>query len=124
MTPAQQAAQDERTEDDRRNGSYQATQNTTAPLSGFMTRLMAQELPIMDSTSRQRVYDILREYDGTIRIGTVKPIPICISSVADLNNYQPVPYEEGCDGYNRVMEKLNGTYSGPNVTPGYNYSKE
>ena len=68
--------------------------------------------------------EILREYDGTIRIGTVKPIPICISSVADLNNYQPVPYEEGCDGYNRVMEKLNGTYSGPNVTPGYNYSKE
>ncbi|MGV3071042.1 hypothetical protein ACEE90_01120 [Corynebacterium phoceense] len=83
MTPAQQAAQDERTEDDRRNGSYQATQNTTAPLSGFMTRLMAQELPIMDSTSRQRVYDILREYDGPV-IETQEELPKEIRDLMDL----------------------------------------
>ena len=68
--------------------------------------------------------EILRAYDGTISIGAITPIPICISSVSDRNNYQPVPYEEGCEGYIRVMEKLSGTYSGPNVTPGYDYSKE
>lgn len=68
--------------------------------------------------------EILREYDGTITIAAIRPIPICISSVSDRNNYQPVPYEEGCEGYIRVMEKLEGTYSGPNVTPGYDYSKE
>ena len=68
--------------------------------------------------------EILREYDGTITIAAIHPIPICISSVSDRNNYQPVPYEEGCEGYIRVMEKLEGTYSGPNVTPGYDYSRE
>ena len=68
--------------------------------------------------------EILREYDGAITIAAINPIPICISSVSDRNNYQPVPYEEGCEGYIRVMEKLEGTYSGPNVTPGYDYSRE
>ncbi len=64
--------------------------------------------------------EILRDPDGTIRLGQMHKIPICISSVSDRNNYQPIPYEEGSEGYNRVMEKLNGTYNGPNVTPGYN----
>ena len=67
---------------------------------------------------------ILREYDGTIRFGELTIIPICISSVSDRNNYQPTPYPEGSEAYNRVLEKLEGTYSGPNVTPGYDYSKE
>ena len=68
--------------------------------------------------------NIVRESDGTISLGETEIVPICISSVSDRNNYQPVPYEEGSDAYNRVLEKLNGTYAGPNVTPGYDYSKE
>ena len=68
--------------------------------------------------------EILREYDGTVRFGELTIIPICISSVSDRNNYQPTPYPEGSEAYNRVLEKLEGTYSGPNVTPGYDYSKE
>ena len=67
---------------------------------------------------------IIRDPDGTIRMGDLIIIPICISSVADRNNYQPTPYPVDSDAYNRVLEKLNGTYSGPNVTPGYDYSKE
>ena len=67
--------------------------------------------------------EILRHHDGTVRVGGLNTIPICISSVSDRNNYQPVPYEEGSDGWTRVMEKLEGTYSGPNVTPGYDYSR-
>ena len=67
---------------------------------------------------------VIREYDGTIRFGELTIIPICISSVSDRNNYQPTPYPEGSEAYNRVLEKLEGTYSGPNVTPGYDYSKE
>ena len=68
--------------------------------------------------------NIIRESDGTISLGETVIVPICISSVSDRNNYQPVPYEADSDAYNRVLEKLNGTYSGPNVTPGYDYSKE
>ena len=67
---------------------------------------------------------VIREYDGTIRFGELTIIPICISSVSDRNNYQPTPYPEDSEAYNRVLEKLQGTYSGPNVTPGYDYSKE
>ena len=67
---------------------------------------------------------VIREYDGTVSLGELTIIPICISSVADRNNYQPTPYPEGSEAWKRVLEKLNGTYSGPNVTPGYDYSKE
>ena len=67
---------------------------------------------------------IIRDPDGTVRIGETVIVPICISSVSDRNNYQPIPYPEDSEGYARVLEKLNGTYSGPNVTPGYDYSKE
>ena len=67
---------------------------------------------------------VIRDPDGTIRLGEMKIIPICISSVSDRNNYQPTPYPKDSEAYNRVLEKLNGTYSGPNVTPGYDYSKE
>lgn len=67
---------------------------------------------------------IVRESDGSIRIGETVIVPICISSVSDRNNYQPTPYPEDSDAYQRVLEKLQGTYSGPNVTPGYDYSKE
>ena len=62
---------------------------------------------------------IIREPDGTIRLGEMTVIPICISSVGDRNNYQPTPYEEGSESYQRVLEKLSGTYSGPNVIPHY-----
>ena len=67
---------------------------------------------------------VIREYDGTIRLGELTIIPIRISTDPNRNNYQPIPYEVDSEGYNRVLEKLNGTYSGPNVVPGYDYSKE
>ena len=66
---------------------------------------------------------IIRQGDE-IRLGELTVIPISISSVSDRNNYQPIPYPADADGYSRVLEKLQGTYSGPNVTPGYDYSKE
>ena len=51
-------------ENDRLNGSYIASQETNLPLDEFMTRLFAEELPMLDSTSRREVYRLLREYDG------------------------------------------------------------
>ena len=83
MTPAQQAAQDERQEDDLRNGSFEATQYTDVPLNDFMTRLIAEELPILDSVARQRVYDILREYDGP-EITRQEDLPAEIIELMDL----------------------------------------
>ena len=43
---------------------HEAAQRTDAPLSDFMVRLMAQELPFVDSKGRTRIYEILREHEG------------------------------------------------------------
>lgn len=56
--------------------------------------------------------EIIRESDGTIRLGKLTIVPCSVSSVKDRNNFQPTPYEEGSDGYKRVLSKLDGTYKG------------
>ena len=83
LTPAQQAAQDERTEDDKRNGRFIAAEHTNLPLNDFITRLMAEEIPMLDSTSRGLVYKILREYEGP-EITTQEELPTEIRDIMDL----------------------------------------
>lgn len=65
------------------NSTYEAAERTDLPLSPFMTRLMAQELPIMDSTSRRRVMEILKEWDGE-EIKDVEDLPEEIREIMDL----------------------------------------
>lgn len=43
---------------------YIAAERTNTPLSPEMTRMVAQELPLLDSVSRTRVYRLLEEYEG------------------------------------------------------------
>lgn len=50
--------------DDERTGTFMAAQATEAPLNDFMVRLIAQELPLLDSVDRGRVYEVLREYQA------------------------------------------------------------
>lgn len=83
LTPAQQAAQDERTEEDKRNGHFIAAEHTNLPLNDFMTRLMAEEIPMLDSASRGLVYKILREYEGP-EITTQEELPTEIRDIMDL----------------------------------------
>ena len=61
--------------------------------------------------------EVIVDVDGTVSLGEYKAIPCSISPVDNINRYQPTPAEEGSDRYDRVMEKLSGTYSGPNVAP-------
>lgn len=84
LTPAQRAAHDDRAEDDKRHGHFLATEHTALPLDGFMTRLIAEELPILDSASRGRVYEILREYEGP-EITTQEELPDEIQDIMDLH---------------------------------------
>lgn len=84
LTPAQRAAHDDRAEDDKRHGHFLATEHTALPLDGFMTRLIAEELPILDSASRGRVYEILREYEGP-EITTQEELPNEIRDIMDLH---------------------------------------
>ena len=57
------------------------------------------------------------DVDGTVSLGECKAIPCSISPVDQTNRFQPTPAEEGSERYNRVMEKLSGTYYGPDIAP-------
>lgn len=54
--------------------------------------------------------EIIREADGSVTLGQTTVIPACISSLPDRNDYQPTLYEAGSEGYERVMQKLGGTF--------------
>jgi poly-gamma-glutamate synthesis protein (capsule biosynthesis protein) len=59
--------------------------------------------------------EIVRSPEGQIRLGECTTIPVCVSSVETGNNFQPIPYEAGTRPYERVLEKLSGTYAGPDL---------
>lgn len=59
--------------------------------------------------------EIILAGDGTVTLGERTIVPVSISSIENRNDYQPTPYEEGSEEYNRTMSKLDGTYSGSNL---------
>ena len=59
--------------------------------------------------------EVIRSADGTVSLGELTMIPASVSSVPERNNYQPTPYESGTDGYVRVIQKLDGSWTGPNL---------
>ncbi|WP_295626239.1 hypothetical protein [uncultured Corynebacterium sp.] len=63
--------------------TYIAVERTDTPLSSEMTRMIAQELPLLDSASRTRVYKILEEYDGPT-ITSQEELPDEIRELMDL----------------------------------------
>ena len=66
--------------------------------------------------------EIIREPDGTIRLGELRRIPVNCSSIKGRNNYQPTPCEEGSKMYDRILTKLDGTFKGKDLV--VNYSKK
>lgn len=59
--------------------------------------------------------EVIRSADGTVTLGELTILPANVSSVSDRNNYQPTPYEPDTDGYNRVLQKLDGSWTGANL---------
>ena len=59
--------------------------------------------------------EIIRSADGAVKLGQRTIVPCNISSIEKRNNFQPTPYEVGSEAYNRVISKLDGSYSGPNL---------
>jgi len=47
--------------------------------------------------------------EGNLTLDDPEAVPACVSSTTGWNNYQPTPYEEDSEGYQRVMEKLGLT---------------
>ena len=62
--------------------------------------------------------ELTRNDDGSISRTGMDVIPCCVSSKIDAamaneqnyNDYKPTPYEEGSEGYNRVLSKLTGEF--------------
>lgn len=62
---------------------------------------------------------VIRGEDGKIRMGDTKVIPVLISSASGQNNYQPTPCREGSTVYNRILSKLDGSFTGPDLVVDY-----
>ena len=63
--------------------------------------------------------EIIRDKNGKISLGELNIIPASCSSLPVQNNFQPTPYEEGTEKYNRVLSKLDGTFKGGNLVVDY-----
>jgi poly-gamma-glutamate synthesis protein (capsule biosynthesis protein) len=59
--------------------------------------------------------EVILAANGTVTLGERTIIPCSLSSMEKRNNYQPTPYEKGTEEYDRVLSKLNGTYTGSNL---------
>ncbi|AEK91452.1 hypothetical protein Cp87MAT_0115 [Corynebacterium pseudotuberculosis] len=60
-----------------------AAERTNTPMDSRMTLLMAEEIPMLDSASRVRIYQILEEYDGP-QITSQEELPQEIRDMMDL----------------------------------------
>lgn len=60
-----------------------AAEKTDTPLSNEMTLMIAQELPLLDSKDRVRVYEILNNYTGE-QITSQEELPQEIREIMDL----------------------------------------
>ncbi|WP_018296747.1 hypothetical protein [Corynebacterium lubricantis] len=68
------------------NATHMAAQLVDVPLSDFMVRLIAQELPLLDSHSRSYVYRILADHKekGLPTITSQEELPQEIKDIMDL----------------------------------------
>ena len=64
--------------------------------------------------------EVIRDVDGTISLGELTTIPVCCSGTQPWNDFCPTPYEEGSEGYDRVISKLDGSWKGRNIPLYYN----
>ena len=54
--------------------------------------------------------EVFRGPDGVVNLGSLNVIPVSITSTPGRNNYQPKILEESDPAYERVLQKLAGTY--------------
>ena len=63
--------------------------------------------------------EVIRDVDGTIRLGEMTIIPCSVGSKKGFNDFKPTPLEEGYEAYNRVLSKLDGSFDGPDFVVNY-----
>lgn len=71
----------------------------------------------LDSAILQQ--EVIRDENGKVRLGELTIIPVSCSSIPVQNNFQPTPYEEGTAEYDRVLSKLDGSWTGADLVVNY-----
>lgn len=65
---------------------------------------------------------VKRDTDGTVSLDSREVIPAaCSGTGSGTNNYQPVVLEEGSEAYQRTLSKVEGAFTGPDLTVSYQY---
>ena len=64
---------------------------------------------------------LVLQRDGTYAIDGYQFIPCSLSGTAGSNDFRPVPYENGTNEYTRTISKLDGSFSGPDLTVDYSF---
>ncbi|MCL2125619.1 MAG: CapA family protein, partial [Oscillospiraceae bacterium] len=62
---------------------------------------------------------IKRDVNGEISVFGPANMPCSVSGDMSINDYRPVAYEIDTPEYERVLSKLNGTFTGPNLASSY-----
>ncbi len=66
--------------------------------------------------------EVVRNDDGSASLGELTIVPVRITSLATgENNFQPTPYDPDSKEYDRVLSKLDGTFTGPDLTVDYSF---
>ena len=62
---------------------------------------------------------VIREPDGSIRLGELNIIPCSLSSIDRYNDFQPTPLDPESEAYTRTLSKLDGTFGKTKLTVSY-----
>ena len=62
---------------------------------------------------------VTEQKDGSYVLDGYACIPCCLSSTDGVNDYRPTPYDEDSEEYRRVMNKLDGVFTGPDLSVDY-----
>lgn len=65
---------------------------------------------------------IMRDVDGSISVVGAENIPCSVSSITSHNDFRPTPYEPDSPEYLRVLSKLDGSFTGPDLVVDYGQS--
>ena len=82
-------------------------------------RSAARPLRYMDRYVTVKQGEVFFITEALATLEGMEKIPCSLSSTAGMNDFRPVPYEEGTEEYERAMSKLDGTYTGPDLNIDY-----
>lgn len=63
--------------------------------------------------------EVVRQADGSVKLGSWRMVPCSVSSTTGINNYCPTPYAVDDPGFDRVTAKLTGNWEGNDLDLSY-----